>query len=79
MQRQPHAGMALERVDHGRVRLVEDLGEDPAEVPDRLVIVQGERQRDPRWQGRQPASVTTGRATVTGDSTPAAGRYRRSV
>jgi hypothetical protein len=36
--------MALQCVDHRRVRLLEDLGEDPAEVADRLVVVEREGQ-----------------------------------
>ena len=31
--------MPLERLDHRLVGLLEDLGEDPAEVADRLVVV----------------------------------------
>ena len=40
--------MALERLDHRLVGLLEDLGEDPAEVADRLVVVDRERERDAR-------------------------------
>ena len=47
---QPDAdlGMPLERLDHRLVGLLEDLLEDPAEVADRLVVVERQRERDPR-------------------------------
>ena len=79
VEREPHAGMALERVDHRLVGLLEDLREDPAEVADRLVVVERERQRDPRRHGVSRPRSRPALATATWTSTPAAGRYRRSV
>ena len=70
VERDPDAGMALQRLDHRLVGLVVDLVEHPAEVADRLVVVdrQGERdrgghrsarrrscRRDPRW--RRPSAL----------------------
>src|SRR6185369_16668877 len=40
-------GMALEGADHREVGAVVGLGDDPAEVADRLVVVERQRQRDP--------------------------------
>ena len=42
-----HHATKLLRLDHRLVRLLEDLGEDPAEVADRLVVVERQRERDP--------------------------------
>ena len=39
--------MALQRLDHRQVGLLVDFVEDPAEVADGLMVVQGERERDP--------------------------------
>ncbi len=44
--------MALERLDHRLVGLVVDLGEDPAEVPDGLMVMEGEREGDARCHVR---------------------------
>jgi hypothetical protein len=41
VERQPYARVALERLEQRPVRPVVDLGEDPAEVADRLVVVDG--------------------------------------
>ena len=38
--------MALERVEHRQVGPVEGLGDDPAEVAHRLVVVEGQGERD---------------------------------
>ena len=69
--------MALEGADHRLVGLVEDLLEDPAEVAHRLVVVDDERERDPRRHGVQRAGFGAragrrDRRSATG--TPAAGR-----
>jgi hypothetical protein len=48
------AGMSLEGIDHRFVAPSRDLGEDPAEVADRLVVMEGERQRDARRHAAQP-------------------------
>ena len=48
MEREADPRVAFQRRDHRLVGLSEDLGEDPAEVPDRLVVVDRERERDPR-------------------------------
>ena len=53
VQRQPDARVALERLDHRQVGLLVDLGEHPAEVADRLVVVDGEGERD---AGRPPCA-----------------------
>ena len=41
------AGMALEGLEHRQVGPVVRLGDDPAEVADRLVVVEGQGERDP--------------------------------
>ena len=75
VERQPDVRVPLERIDHRRVGLLEDLREDPAEVPDRLMVVECERQRDARRRhDRQPASVTSGSSGGAATSMPAAGR-----
>ena len=51
VQREVDARMSLEGLDHRQVRLVVDLGEDPAEVADGLMVVDRERQRDPPRHG----------------------------
>ena len=68
--------MALERVDHRLVGLLVDLGDDPAEVADRLMVVEGQGQRDApnHAASRQPASVTAVATTGSMTGTPAAGR-----
>ena len=74
--------MALERLDHRLVGLLEDLGEDPAEVADRLVVVDRERERDARRHRAllSPASVDgRSRRPASTIGTPAAGRYSSSV
>ena len=48
---QPDARVALEGLEHRQVGLVVDVGEDPAEVADRLVVVDGEGERDPGGHG----------------------------
>ena len=52
VQRQANPGMALERLDHREVGLLVDLGEDPPEVADRLMVMQGQRQGDARCHVR---------------------------
>jgi hypothetical protein len=42
--------MALEGADHRLVGPLEDLLDDPAEVADRLVVVEDEGERDPLVQ-----------------------------
>src|SRR5664280_2438249 len=42
------ARVAVQRVEHGPVRRVVDVAEDPSEIAHRLVVVQRECQRDPR-------------------------------
>src|SRR6187431_937589 len=80
--------MLLERIDEGQVGSIEDLGEDPPEIADGLVVVDRKRERDATGHesGRgssegagQPASVTIFVGALTGTGTPAAGRYSRSV
>jgi len=39
--------MALERIDHREIGVLEGLGDHPAEVADGLMVVKGQRQRDP--------------------------------
>ena len=46
VERQADVRMALERVDHRLIGLLEDLRDDPAEVADRLVVVDGQCKRD---------------------------------
>ena len=90
VEREAHAGMAFDRLDHRAVRPVADLGEHPAEVADRLMVVDRQGQRDPGGHGA--SSVLGGDenghpdrrydllAAASGfTSTPAAGRYRRST
>jgi hypothetical protein len=38
--------MLLERIDEGQVGSLEDLGENPPEIADRLVVVDRKRERD---------------------------------
>ena len=47
MERHADTRVALERLEHRQVRLLVDLGEDPAEVADGLVVMDGEGERDP--------------------------------
>ncbi len=89
VQRQPDAGVALERLEHRQVGLAVDLREHPAEVADGLVIVDRQRQRDPRGHRFLRWCRATGRArlgpgqsragSAPGSSMPAAGRYSRST
>ncbi len=68
--------MPLERLDHRLVGVVVDLGEDPAEVADRLVVVDRERERDARRHRGALAGFgheRSGRRRST-TGTPAAGR-----
>jgi hypothetical protein len=44
VQREPDRPVALERLDHRAVGVLEDLAEDPPKVADRLVVVEGERE-----------------------------------
>ena len=48
VQGQPDVRVALQRFHHRPIRLVENLGEDPAEVADGLMVVDREGERDPR-------------------------------
>ena len=66
--------MAFQRGDHRLVGLIIDLGKDPTEVADWLMVMEGEREGDPGRHRRQPASVMTGSGMDTATSTPAAGR-----
>ncbi len=50
MERDANARMALEGVDHRQVGALEGLGDDPAEVANGLMVVEGQRQRDPASQ-----------------------------
>ena len=76
--------MALERLDHRLVGLLVDLRDDPAEVADRLVVVDGQRERDPRRPWR-PVGLSRLRSRAGAGAgsrrpaTPAAGRYSCSV
>ena len=84
VERDADGRVALERGDHRLVGRVVGLGDDPSEVADRLVVVEGERERDPRpHRGpRQPRSVTSVRAAPLPGSpaaSSAGGRYRDSV
>ena len=73
-RRDADARVPLERLEHRQVRRVVDLGEHPAEVADRLVVVEDEGEGDAGATLRQPASVTTGACTDSRTATPAAGR-----
>ena len=71
---QPDANLrvALQRLDHRAVGLLEHISKDPAEVADRLVVVERQRKRDsPRHDGCA--------STLRSTSIPAAGRYSCSV
>ena len=46
VEREPDARVALQRLEHGEVGAVVDLGEDPAEVAHRLVVVDRQGQGD---------------------------------
>ena len=51
MERQADARVSFQRLQHRQVRLAIDVGEDPAEVAHRLVIVNREGQRNARRHG----------------------------
>ena len=65
VQRQANVRMAFERRDHRLVGLLEDLREHPAEVADRLVVVDGERERDP-WGHARARSAGLGHGAAPG-------------
>ena len=50
VEREAHARVALERLDHRQIRLLKDLAEHPPEVADGLVVVDCQGQRDPGCQ-----------------------------
>ena len=85
VQREPDARVALEGRDHRQVGLLVHLGEHPAEVADRLVVVDGEGERDAGCHRalpsrcRQRATAATPSVACTSASAAAAGRYRRST
>jgi hypothetical protein len=56
MQRDADARMLLERIDERQVGELEHLGEHPAEVADRLVIVDRKGERDAVGHGRVGSS-----------------------
>ena len=67
MEGDPDAGVALEGLDHRQVGVLVRLGDDPAEVADRLVVVEGQGQRD-------PASHAISSKVAADGAAPAAGR-----
>ena len=69
VQGDPHRRVALERLDHRQVRLLVDLRDDPAEVADRLVVVEGERERDPGGHGRAGFGLSRLRSARAGRPT----------
>ena len=71
VERQPYPVMTLQRLEHREIGLVIDLGEDPAEVPDRLVVVEREGQRDAgrhRAQRRLGGDRGASRGVADGDA-----------
>ena len=66
VERDADGRVALERVDHRQVRLLEDLRDDPAEVADRLVVVEGEREGDPGGHGRAGLGLSRLRSARAG-------------
>ena len=73
VERQPDTRVALERLEHRAVRALVDLREHPAEVANRLVIVDREGQRDPGSQGCGPLCDGTPGAPGLAQSAAAGG------
>src|SRR5438132_6347896 len=48
MRREADGGVTLESADHGLISALVDLTDHPAEIADRLVVVEDERERDAR-------------------------------
>jgi hypothetical protein len=81
MQAEMDARVALDGGDHRLVRPLEDVREDPAEVADRLMVVEDHRQRDPASRPRGHPAPTSTSAAAWGSASrepgrliPAAGR-----
>jgi hypothetical protein len=59
------AWVALEGVDHREVGAVVGLGDYPPEIADGLMVVEGQRQRDPAshaissWKAAEGAAIRT--------------------
>ena len=87
MERQADARMALEGLEHRQVGLAVDVGKHPAEVADRLVVMDRQGERDAGGhvgaRDRRPRAGSAGLGghrfvdrlrALAGSSTPAAGR-----
>ena len=72
VERQADAGMAFQGGEQGRVRPVRRLGDDVVEVPDGLVVVDGERQDEGVHRG-QPAPPSPAPSPPPPPAIPSAG------
>ena len=66
MQPDAHRGMRLQRGDEGRVGVRPDVLDDPAEIADRLMVVEDQAERDPRRHGVHLAGLVSRRGPRTG-------------
>ena len=71
VEREADARVALQRLEHRQVGAVVDLGEHPAEVAHRLVVVDREGQRDAGGHGRTSVEPAHGACAPAIDQEPA--------